>query len=131
MREVQLSSDDTAQVREVDDIIRGDARIVYKLADKDGAVAVNGQLGMDTMGALQDAVVVQFTHSWTLTDSDGKSLPITMKTIKGLGLRQFNALATALAPVLTEIGGQQQDATPDPTSAANSSTSDDTASTDE
>ena len=104
---------------------RGDIRAAFKMADLDGAAAQSGQLGMDTVGALQDAVLVRFVVSWTLKNEKGNTLPITMKTIKDLRLRDYNPLAAAVAPVLAEIISGQQEATPDPQSEDDSSRSDD------
>ena len=114
MPTIQLPDDNSAEVREVDDMRRGDVRAAFKLADLDGAASKDGNLGMDTVGALQDAVLVRFVVSWTLTNADGNPLPITMKTVKGLKLRDYNPLAAAVAPVLTEVMSGQQE-TPDPT----------------
>ena len=124
MPTIKLSDDHSAEVREVDDMRRGDIRAAFKLADLDGAASQNGQLGMDTVGALQDAVLVRFIASWTLLNADGNPLPITMKTVKGLRLKDYNPLAVAVAPVLTEVMSGQQETTPDPTSEEPSSTSD-------
>ena len=128
MPTIQLPDDNSAEVRDIEDMRRGDVRAAFKLADLDGANAQNGQLGMDTVGALQDAVLVRFIVSWTLTNENGNPLAITMKTIKELKLRDYNPLATAVAPVLTEVMSGQQE-TPDPTSEAPSSTSDGSDST--
>jgi hypothetical protein len=128
MPEVKLSDGNTAVVRELEDMTRGDVRGAFKLADLDGVNTGTGQLGMDTVGALQDAILVRFVESWTLTDKEGKPLAVTMKTIKGLKLKDYNPLATAVAPVLGEvISGSSE--TPDPTSEELSSPSDDTDST--
>jgi hypothetical protein len=42
---------------------RGDIRAAFRLADLDGAKADAGELGMDMVGALQDAVLVRFFGS--------------------------------------------------------------------
>ena len=123
MPEVKLSQCNTAEVRDPDDMTRGDVRAAFKLADLDGAPVSNGQLGMDTVGALQDAVLVQFIVSWTLKNENGNPLPIVMKTIKGLKLRDYKPLAAAVAPVLAEVISNE---TPDPTSEEPSSPSDST-----
>ena len=125
MPTIKLSDDNSAEVREIEDMRRGDVRAAFKLADLDGATSATGQLGMDTVGALQDAVLVRFVVSWTLTNENGNPLPITMKTVKELKLRDYNPLAAAVAPVLTEVMSGQQE-TPDPTSEEPSSKSDDT-----
>ena len=125
MPTIQLSGDNSAEVRDIEDMRRGDVRAAFKLADLDGAATKDGQLGMDTVGALQDAVLVRFVVSWTLLNDDGNPLPITMKTVKGLRLKDYNPLATAVAPVLTEVMSGQQE-TPDPPPEAPSSTSDGT-----
>jgi hypothetical protein len=125
MPEVKLSDGNVAAVRELEDMTRGDVRAAFKLADLDGANTGTGQLGMDTVGALQDAILVRFVETWTLTDKEGKPLAISMKTVKGLRLRDYNPLATAVAPVLAEvISGNSE--TPDPTSEEPSSASDST-----
>lgn len=128
MPTIQLSDDNSAEVRDVEDMRRGDIRAAFKLADLDGAAAQNGQLGMDTVGALQDAILTRFVVSWTLLNENGNPLPITMKTVKELKLRDYNPLAVAVAPVLTEVMSGQQE-TPDPTPAGSSSKPDDTDST--
>ncbi len=124
MKTVKLTGEHTAQVREVEDILRGDVREVYRLADRDGASTLNGQLGMDQIGALQDAVVVTFVESWTLVDGGGKMLPIDIKVVKKLRLRDYTALISALAEVLAEIMSGQKQETPDPIPADVSSKSD-------
>ncbi len=124
MQEVKLTGEHIAKVRDVEDILRGDVREVYRLADRDGASTSNGKLGMDTVGALQDAVIAVFVEEWTLTDSHGKRLPIDMKSVKKVPLRDYTALIKALADVLAEIMTGQSQETPDPTSEDNSSTPD-------
>lgn len=131
MPEIQLTGDNTAQVRDIDDIERGDIRAVFNLADRDGAKVIAGDLSMDTFGAIQDAVIVQFVESWTLKDRHGKPLPIDMKAVKRVKIRDYNMLATAMAPLTNEVMSGGQQTTPDPTSEDNSSTSDDTDSTTE
>ena len=126
MPEVQLSDGNVAEVRDVDDMTRGDVRAAFKLADLDGASPQAGQLGMDTVGALQDALITRFVVSWTLKDSGGRPLAVTMKSVKLLKLRDYKPLLAAVAPLLGEVMSGQQDATPDPTPAAPSSTSADT-----
>ena len=125
MPTIQLSGDHSAEVRDIEDMRRGDVRAAFKLADLDGATSQMGQLGMDTVGALQDAVLVRFVISWTLLNDNGNPLPITMKTVKELKLRDYNPLAVAVAPVLTEVMSGQQE-TPDPLSADSSSKPDGT-----
>lgn len=126
MPEVQLTGDNTAQVRDIEDIERGDIRAVFANADKDGAKISGAELSMGTFGAIQDAVMVQFVDSWTLKDRNGKPLPIDIKSVKRLKLRDYNLLLVAVQPLLTEVMSGDQQAAPDPTSEDNSSTSDDT-----
>lgn len=109
-------------VREVDDMTRGDIRAAFRLADIDGAKIESGELGMDTVGALQDAVLVRFIESWTFVDGD-RPMTINMKNVKNLRLRDYNPLAAAVQPVLGAV--MTGNATPDPTSVEPSSASDD------
>ena len=128
MPEIQLQNGHTATVREVDEMQRGHIRAAFKLADKDGASPTPGELGMDTVGALQDAVLTQFIVSWTLTNEAGNPKGITMRAIKELGLKDYNTLQQAAAPVLADVMSTTQE-TPDPTRVALSSTSAGTDST--
>ena len=125
MPEIKLSGGNSAVVKEIEDMTRGDVRAAFKLADLDGAGATGGELGMNTVGALQDAVMVQFILSWTLTDGDGRVLPINMKSIKSLRLRDYNPLMIAAQPALQEVMSNT-DSSVDPTSTEPSSASDDT-----
>lgn len=126
MPEVQLSNGNVAVVKDVEDMTRGDVRAAFKLADLDGATLNQGQLGMDAVGALQDAVLTRFVTSWTLTDGNGKTLPVNMKSVRALRLRDYNPLAEACAPHLAELMSGQAQEIPDPTSEAASSQPDST-----
>ena len=130
MPTIELSNGNSAEVRDPEDMRRGDVRAAFKLADLDGADTQSGTLGMNTVGAIQDAILVRFIVSWTFRNEGDNPVPITMKTIKELRLRDYNPLALAVAPVLTEVMSGQQE-TPNPTTEDSSSRSDDSDSTSE
>lgn len=130
MPTIELPDGHTAEIRDPADVRRGDVRAVAAAADKDMTLSGDGKqlqaagamLGTATM---QDALMVRFVKSWTLTDDDGQPLPITLEVVQDLPLRYYTPIAAPLVPVLAEImgAGQEMNGQPDPLSAARLSTS--------
>jgi hypothetical protein len=130
MPTIELPDGHSAEIRDPTDVRRGDVRAVAAAADKDMTLSGDQQGGrtqMQAVGAMlgtatmQDTVVLRFVKSWTLTDDDGRPLPVTLDVIQDLPLRYYNPLAAATLPALVAIqGGDQQIANgePDPLSVA-------------
>ena len=116
MPTIQLPDGHTAELRDPNDVRRGDARAVAAAADKDMKVTGDGKQ-MQAAGAMlgtatmQDALVARFVKSWTLTDDDGKPLPVTLEVVQDLPLRYYKPLAAPLIPVLVEIMGAGEEMT--------------------
>jgi hypothetical protein len=120
MGRVELPDGHHAELREVEDLRRGDVRAALKAADAQGVNLAEGQFGLDGIGALQDGLLVRFIRSWTLTNGDGVSpLPVTIDALQDLPLSVYQPLAAEIAPALAQVLGGGQ--TVDPTSAAPSS----------
>ena len=121
MPTVELPDGHSAEMRDPGDLRRGDVRAAFKQVDAQGVNLMDG-LGFDGVAALQDALLLRFIRTWTLTNGDGVSpLPVTADALQDLPLDVFAPLAAAIAPALARtLGGAE---TPSPLSGAPSSTS--------
>lgn len=131
MPRVDLPDGHHAEIRDIADLRRGDVRAAYRMADESGINLLKG-MGVDALGALQDAIVVRFVRRWTLTDkitkkaddATGKPLPVSMATVANLPLGYYQPLADATGPAFAQV--VNQDAGPDPKLEPSSSPPDST-----
>jgi hypothetical protein len=130
MQKINLPDGHYAEMRENDDLRRGDVRAALRAADKESVNLMAEKFGLDAIASIQDSLIVRFLRHWSLQEKDveeggsEKSLPINVEVIQDLPLKYHQPLADVVAPLLQKVlgGGESQTAaTKDPISEAPSS----------
>jgi hypothetical protein len=127
MPRIELPGGHHAELRDPEDLRRGDVRAAMASADRQG-VDVGGGMTLNAIGAIEDGLLVRFITSWTLTNAvtgtgngDGAApLPVTIESLQDLPLAYFQPLEAAIAPALGQVLREGQQPV-DPTQGAPSS----------
>jgi hypothetical protein len=122
---VDLTGGEWAELEVPKHLRQADVVDIVEYAEEHG-IDLEGKYGIRAQLGLTNVLLTRYVTQWSLVDDDdGQPLPITMAAFENMPIQQFRALAVAVSPLLSVLGGALTE--PDPLSVAASSSTEPTA----